>query len=190
MVLVLVLFSMPLIMKKPLRMVIMRHSNRRPIMSVKKVIDAQGGLVASTVSTVGLLNVTTGAAWVDSANDSVPIGCTVSSMYISVFVFLDGAIGATTPVIDWFFAKSPGNSLTFPEPGATGGNENRRWIMHEEKGLAPSIDDGGTPMVFKGVLKIPKGRQRMGNDDSVFISLKSEGHPGFFCVKAIYKFYQ
>ncbi len=166
------------------------RSNKRPIMSVKKVIDASGALVSGAVSDVPVLDVTTGAAWVDSANTSIPIGATVSSIYLSIFVFLDGAIGATSPVIDWFFAKNPANNLTLPLPGATGGNENRRWVMHEEKGLAPSIDDGGTPMVFKGVLKIPRGRQRMGVDDELIIRILSAGHPGFFCLKCIYKFYQ
>jgi len=77
-----------------------------------------------------------------------------------------------------------------PEPGATGGHDNRRWIMHEEKGLAPDVADGGTPMVFKGVLKIPKGRQRMGADDQLTVRILSEFYAGFFCLKCIYKFYR
>ncbi len=166
------------------------RSSRRPINSSKKVIDALGSTVASTVSTIAIADATSGAAWIDAADTSVPIGSTISSIYLSLFIWLNESVGVNTPIIDWFFAKNPGTNLSFPEPGATGGNDNRRWIMHEEKGLAPDIGNGGAPMVFKGVLKVPKGRQRMGNDDRLFISLLTENHVAFFCLKSIYKFYR
>ncbi len=166
------------------------RSSKRPIMSVKKVIDALGATVASTVSEIPLADASSGPAWVDAGDSSVPIGCTISSIFLSVFVYLDEAVGVSTPIVDWYFAKEPGNAFTMPEPGLTGGNENRRWIMHEEKGLAPDVGNGGTPMVFKGVLRIPRGRQRMGKDDRLSIHLLTENHKAWFCIKAIYKFYQ
>ncbi len=166
------------------------RSSRRPINSVKKVIDASGGLAASTPAVVAIADATGGAAWIDAGDTSVAIGCTISSIYLSVFIYLDSNTVTDVPVLDWYIHKNPGNNLSMPEPGATGGNDNRRWIMHEEKGLATDVNNGGTPMIFKGVIRIPKGRQRMGNDDNISVRILSENYIGFFCVKAIYKFYR
>ncbi len=167
-----------------------RFSSKRPINSIKKVIDASGATVAGTVSVIPLVNVTAGAAWVDAGNVDVPIGCTISSVFLSVFVYLDQTVGVNAPIIDWYIAKNPGTNLTLPSPGATGASDNRRWILHEEKGLSSDVTDGGTPMVFKGVIKIPRGRTRFGADDQLVIRLLTPSHQAFFCIKCIYKFYR
>ncbi len=166
-----------------------RFSRLRPVNSIKKVVDASGALVASTVSSVVIADVGT-TAWVDAADNNVPQGCTISSIFLSIFMQLDASVGAAVPLLEWFFAKNPGTNITLPEPGSTGGDQNRRWILHEEKGLGNDVSNGGTPMVFKGVLKIPPRMRRMGADDSLQLRLLSENHAALFCVKAIYKFYR
>ncbi len=166
-----------------------RFSRLHPVNSIKKVIDASGALVASTPADVVLANTDT-SAWDDGADANVPIGCTISSMFLSVFLYLNASVGVNVPLLEWFICKNPGNNLTMPEPGATGGNDNRRWILHEEKGLSADVGNGGTPMVFKGVIKIPPRLKRMGADDTIFLRILSENHAGFFCVKSIYKFFR
>ncbi len=162
----------------------------RPVFSIKKVIDSSGKTVIATASTTVLAAATDGTAWVDAADDSVPQGSSIKSIFLSVFVAIDESTQAATPLIDWYVGKDPGGDLTFPNPGATGGADNRRWIIHEEKGLTADVGGSGMPMIFKGVLKIPRKMQRFGRNDKLFIKLFTTNHVAYFCIKCIYKFYQ
>ncbi len=176
---------------KMTQMVYRRSSNRlRPVDSIKKVVETSGALVAAAPSTNVLLNTTAGTAWVDAGDSSVPQGCHVYGMYLSVYAVADGAPDTTTPIIDWFIAKNPSGSLTLPPPGSTGGNENRRFILHEGKGLLGFDTVGAPRKLFEGVIKIPKHMQRMGRDDEITLVIESVAHNGFFCIKTIYKFFR
>jgi len=171
-------------------MVFRRSYNRlRPINSIKKVIDSDGGLVANVVSSNVILNTTAGTAWVDANDSSVPQACHVYGLFLSIYATKDGAPDASVPLIDWFIAKNPSGSLTLPTPGATGGNENRRFILHEGKGLLGFDTVTNPRKLFEGVIKIPKHMQRMGRDDELAVNIMSADHNGFFCIKAIYKYF-
>ncbi len=159
----------------------------RPIVSIKKIIAGGGALIDGTTATIPLANAVAGTAWVDAADDLVPQACTIKSFYLSVFVY-STADGTAAPIIDWYISKNPSDSLTMPAPTAVAGNENRRFVFHQERGLAANTS--GTPMVFKGVIKVPRGFQRMGRDDNWAVRLVINGEAGFFCLQAIYKFYQ
>jgi len=168
-----------------------RMSNRlRPINSIKKVIDSSGALVSATVSANVILNTTSGTAWVDAGDSSVPQACHVYGFFLSLYATLDGSPNASTPAINVLIAKNPSGSLTLPTPGATGGNENRRFVIHEIKGLLGFDTVGTTRKLFEGVIRIPKHMQRMGRDDEITVNIRTDAHNGFFCLKAIYKFYQ
>ncbi len=162
----------------------------RPVNSVKKVVDVEAGLTASTVSTNNVVNSLAAAAWIDAADSNVPQYSNIYGIFLSLYVTLDGAPDASVPIVDWYISKNPGDNLTMPEPGATGGNDNRRWIIHEGKGLL-SFDTIGQPrQLFEGVVVIPKKMQRFSLDDTLQIRILTENHNGFFCLKAIYKFYR
>ncbi len=139
-----------------------------------------------TTSITPFIDTVDGTAWVDDTSASVPQGAVIKSFFWSVYVYT-AADGTAAPLVDFFIMKDPGTELTVPTPGATGGNKNRRWILHEEKGLAGN--QSGTPMIFKGVTIIPKKMQRCGRDDRWLFSLVSNGFAGFFCLKVVYKFY-
>jgi len=102
-------------------------------------------------------------------------------------VFVLGAGGADSGLVDWFLIKRPASSLAPPAPGATGVSPFRKFIIHEEKGIAATQD--GTPMVFKGVIRIPKVYQRVGALDELEIHLESQ-FAAQFCIKCIYKSYR
>ncbi len=159
----------------------------RPVNSIKKVVEASGALVAATTSTIDLVATVDGTAWVDAADASVPQGCTVSSIYLSVYGIVNGD-GTAAPIFQWYVGKNPNNQLTMPAPNAAGGNSNRRWIVHSERGLTGN--SSGTPMMFKGVIKLPPRMRRMGRDDHIFLKIISLNFAGAFCIQAIYKFFQ
>ncbi len=162
---------------------------KRPINSIKHVIDVEGVLVAGSDSTSDIL-VAVDQPTTPFKPGDVMFGSHVSSVFLSIFV-----IGATGTGIDgsinWYIAKQRDGQLAgaFPTPGNTGVSSVRNQIFHEEKGLSGSAD--GTPMVFKGVVLIPKTFQRIRQGDQMFIRIRINGTAdATFCIKAIYKSYQ
>ncbi len=181
-------YTMHLIPRVVLHQAPMRRYHRgrglslRPINSVKEIVDSTLLGVAAGVNSV----VTLGTAVNDYTGvvGTFPVGSKVSSVYY--FVQIISATG--TANVDFFVAKSP-LALTAPVPGATGGNVFRKYILHEEKGLPGNAADGAAPLTFRGVIKIPRGRQRMAEGDIFFISLRgTDAHN--ICIKAIYKAYR
>ncbi len=186
------------------KMVMARFNrSRHPIDSRKHIIDTQGIVTASTSEAITI------AQGLDSADISVNAnqcesGSTVTSFFLSVFYLIEGNITASNvPVINWYIIYDRAGRLhnngspTFgvgtrdlPIAGATGLSPNRNQILHEEKGLTTSVSDGSTPMVFKGVIKIPRGKQRMGVGDKILLVHSAGTEPMNFCFKAIYKDYR
>ncbi len=157
----------------------------RPINSVKNIVDGVflgvGAAVVTPVDLAVTTNDYTGGV------TQVPIGAKVSSVYLFVQVI---STGTGTSNADWFIAKAnTATTLDMPVPGATGGNVNRRFILHEEKGLPGNNSDGAAPLTFRGVIKLPKGRQRFGEGDFLRLFIRSADAYNA-CVKCIYKFYQ
>ncbi len=157
----------------------------RPIInSVKNIADGVLlGLGATVVtdSTIALaVNDYTGG------NTDVPTGSVVKSIYIFVQII---STGTGTANCDFYIAKCPANVRnSLPDPGSTGGAAQRKFILHEEKGIPGNSSDGAYPLTFKGVVKIPRGRQRMAEGDViVLITRGTDAHN--VCFKSIYKFY-
>ncbi len=165
-----------------------RHYGRgmslRPINSVKNIIDGTFlGVAAGVITTVSVFDVVNDYTGLST---QVPIGAKVSSIYLFVQIQPE-AVGTN---VDWYIWKGPGNiSATMPTPGTTGGNVNRRYILHEEKGIPGTLNNGAPPLTFRGVIKIPKGRQRAGEADTMQIRIVGAAVYDA-CVKIIYKFYQ
>ncbi len=164
-----------------------RLGYKRPVNSLKHVIDVSGETLGGTVSVIPLANVVRS---LDNSN-IVPVevesASTIGPMFLSVFVL--GSTGSTSGLVDWYVWKVVGGNVaggSIPDPGDTGQAELRRWIFHEEKGLAATQD--GTPMVFKGVIRISPRYRRMGDGDTIQLRLLTEAGVNLqFCVKAIYK---
>ncbi len=134
-----------------------------------------------------------------ATTNEVNIGSRISSMFVEIFFITEGGeVSNEVPLVDWYLIKNGGNSFgaTFdasnlPTPGATGSHINKRHILHEEKGLSGGGDASltGVPMVFKGVIRIPRGSQRIGESD-VFRICGRANFATKFCIKVIYKWFQ
>ncbi len=160
---------------------------RSPINSIKHIIDSSGtvGQAASTnviAVTVPNLDPTT------FKPGDIRIGATINGFFLSVFMI--GSTGAPlASASNWYIAKTgEGQFASLPQPGATGVSKIRNQIIHEEKGVSGSGD--GTPMVFKGVIAVPRGMRRMREGDQWSVVLANDAvENSTFCVKAIYKSY-
>ncbi len=175
-----------------------RSDSRRPIDSVKHIVETSG-IIAAGTNTV-LLNLATEVATYTVADiDGVPVGANVNSMFLSCFFIAEGGELATeVPLVDWYIIKNPGSTwgTTFdatnlPTPGATGSHINKRHIFHTEKGLTGGgeVSLAGIPMVFKGVISIPRHMRRFGSDDAITVCARAN-FATKFCFQAIYKHYK
>lgn len=158
-----------------------RAFSLRPVRSNKEIVDGVFLNVAA--------GVITRIAVAQSVNDytgavgTCPIGSSIKAIYLEASYF--GRSGGGR--LDWYMGKSPGNNLTLPVPGATGGDDNRKWVFHESKGLQ-ALNIAGSPAKKSGWLKIPGKMSRMGEDDRIELAIGSSVAYDF-CLKAIYKWY-
>ncbi len=155
--------------------------------SYKVVQDTEGGLVGGSVSTTDVA-IAAELLDFDQRGNEVPIGGKVSAIFYSVYVMVK--ITSGTPLIDMYWWKNVANNLTpIPTPGNTGVSDFKSWIIHEEKGLASGNEEGGIPMIVKGVLRIPPKMQRFALNDRIQFKLQvtTPGQNGNFCAKHIYK---
>ncbi len=168
-----------------------------PVVSTKNVVETSGILAASTNTVISSLTSTVDSATLASAL-SVERGSTINSIYLSCFFITEGGeVAAEVPLVDWYVIKDNGGTMgsTFdathlPTPGSQGVHDNKRYILHTEKGLAGGGDASlaGVPMIFKGVIKIPRHMRKQNAQDSFSLAARANFNTKF-CVQAIYKWF-
>ncbi len=157
----------------------------RPINSFKRIIDTSGALTSGSVSTTAVAAASSLTSADPTGSTQVPIGGRLSAIFYSLYVYSD-ATEAQVPLIDVYWWKVPSSALTAPTPGATDTSELKRYIIHEEKGLAGNRTTGQA-MIIKGVMKIPKVFQRWALGDQLEMRILSSNAAGVFCAKHIYR---
>ncbi len=152
----------------------------RPVIHTRKeIVDSTLlGVTAATNSTISVASV---------VNDYVGTAGTVEtgSVIKWIYLFVQILETATTNNVDFYIIKRPSGTVN-PVPGAVGGVTARKFVLHEEKGIPGNSNDGAYPLTFKGVIKIPKGRQRMGEGDVIQVIARGVGVYNM-CLKCIYK---
>ncbi len=178
-----------------------RRMGLHPVNATKNISEGSG-ILAATTNTV-TLNVAVSvesSAVALSDIDGVAKNSSIRGFYLSLFFYTEGGeVANEVPLVDWYVIKDNGGNLNatgftaagLPTPGATGSHENKRFIFHTEKGLSGGGDASlsGVPMVFKGVIGIPKGMQTMRINDRITIVARAN-FATKFCAQAIYKWYQ
>ncbi len=94
-------------------------------------------------------------------------------------------------IADFYILKNPGNNLTPPAPGSTGGSNEKKFIFREWRFMIMRNQDGNMPFHWEGWIKIPKRYQRMGTDDTLSLNLACTaavtGHFSFACIHKWYR---
>ncbi len=153
------------------------------VQRVKHVIDSEG--VATAIRSDTPLAIVVNSKTTPTVITENLVGSTINAFFLSVF-----GIGATgtgvSGSVNWYLAKLRGGQAVsdLPNPGETGTSDLRNQIIHEEKGVPGSAD--GTPMVFKGVIVVPRGMRRNRSGDEWHLIFRSATSDANFCVKAIY----
>ncbi len=90
------------------------------------------------------------------------------------------------------FAKYPGgvNDATITEMAALGDWDNKKNILFTHQALASNDGIAAPIPIYRGWIKIPKGKQRMGLGDSLKFQIASRGSDDIiYCGFATYKEY-
>ncbi len=171
--------------------------NLHPVNSTKNVTETSGILAATTNTVVHTIATSVDSAALATTNE-VTRGCTINAIYYSSFYIAEGGeVANEVPLLDWYILKNQGGNFTvfaateLPTPGSQGSSDNKRFIIHSEKGLTGGGDASltGVPMVFKGVIRIPKGYRKFNAGDTLIICARSN-FATKFCSQAIYKWFK
>ncbi len=161
---------------------------KAPINSIKHIVQHTQTTVAS--ATVTSLQDVKGRAFQSSVNsaDDVIQGTVIKAIYIELWILANTGVESSFVMI---FEKSPGGQAnpTFAEMALLDSYSNKKNVLYTTQGLVGGNTTNPIP-VYRGWIKIPKGKQRFGLNDDFTISIAALGATAVdFCGMTIYKAY-
>lgn len=160
-----------------------RLTRLRPVQSIKHIVDVQGGLLVNTTVVNTLVNV------VDTPSVGTTNGVLAGSSVNSIFLNVQVAATSTAALANVYMAvyKNPGGNIATVDPQIVGGNDNKRYVIHQEMLMTEKNTTAIPRTLFKGVIRLPRGMKRFTYGDKLEITLKSPGTTYDFCYQTIYK---
>ncbi len=159
----------------------------RPVHRIKHVVDAEGTVDDTPNVVVDLINT------VDAPVLTAVANCETGSKVNGIYLKLEAlhASGTGRPNFYMVIMKNPGANLsTALSPKAVGGNDNKKFVIHQEMIMGSGDAGNGLPrVVFNGVIKIPRGYIRNGPSDKLQMILVT-GNAGVvfdWCMQCHYK---
>ncbi len=156
----------------------------RPTVNTEKHI-AQKSLFAVAAGAISNVVITTAAEDASAAN-VVRIGSKISAIYIEMWITSDDAAAGTAIVT---LERVPGIQTVLMSAGSAAALEtynNKKNILHTQMGLIPPNTQ--YPMAtVKGWFKIPKSKQRMGDNDRYVLNVFAQSNGVSGCGVFIYK---
>ncbi len=158
----------------------------RPVHRIKHVVDASATLTAA--ATLNQVLILAKDAPVLANVTEVETASKVYGLYLKVVCASNQVTEAgAIPNVYIFVAKNPGGNLSFPAANAVGGNDNKRFVIHQEMVMIQNQVSGNPTTIFNGVIKIPKGYSRFGPNDNLFVSVLCPAIDISICFQAHYK---
>ncbi len=159
----------------------------RPMVhSVKHYVQTSIGTVAAaaivdTTLVQGVEGTTANAVF------EVAEGSTVKAIYVELWL-RSAATAASS--FTFIICKRPSNTNvpTVAEIASLGTWDNKKNVLYTSQGLVNDVDSTALS-VFKGWVKIPRGKQRMGLGDIISWHLEAVGQSINFCGFCTYKEY-
>ncbi len=160
-----------------------RFQSLRPVKSYKHVVDIQGGLVAGTQQNLIIIDAVDSPVLGTSAE--VEVASTIKSIYLKVEVYATSTQALANCYL--IVMKNPSNAIATPSANGVGVSDVKKFIIHQEMVMMEKNTTGLPRTLFKGVIILPRGYRRFGQDDALIIGLKSVGTSADFCIQCIYK---
>ncbi len=83
--------------------------------------------------------------------------------------------------------KNPGGNITVPVANAVGGNDNKRFVIHQEMVMLQRVTNSNPRTLFNGVIVIPRGYRRFAPNDLLQLSFLAPGVNIDVCFQCHYK---
>ncbi len=168
---------------------------RRRGNSLSRIIDSNKNIVPNLTACVAGTRVgVTIAQAVDAPAGATAIevkrGSVIKAMWLELWYSLSAepTVGVST-IIDAYIWKNTGTNLTPPNPGTVGTSNEKKWVLKNWKGIVGARTQGFPAYTWKGWIKIPRGFQRMAQDDVWQLQFLATGTNGLACTNVIYKWY-
>ncbi len=162
---------------------------KRPIQSVKHIVDIQGAIPIDTKEEQTLI---VGVDNPDVLNVSeVQKGSRVGALYLNVQVVTTS--DAALHNVYMILYKNPANLITpgsVPNANVQGTVAFKKFVFHTEMRMGSDAGDSIPITLFNGVIKIPKQYHTQRLNDTIKIQLYSPGVTWEYCIQCIYKEYQ
>ncbi len=162
-----------------------------PINTVKHYVGQPKFTVAlGTATTLEIADVV--AAPVDTNREKVSEGSLIKSVHFEYWLVGDGVGGEVTQFV-MTIEKSPSNALnpTFADMLNLGGYANKKNILYTTQGIVNTSQGGSNVVpVIRDWLLIPKGKQRMGQEDRLLVTFASVETAMSICGISTYKEWQ
>ncbi len=142
---------------------------------------------ATTIASGAQLAITLVDTVVEGAARATAVDVEEGARIESVFVeyWIQGVTAAKTAT--WCILKRPANVAgpTFAQMANLGGYPNKKNILNTGQGIAPT--SGNVMNIYKGWIRIPKGKQRFGIDDKLSMNVAAVGTNVILCGIVIFK---
>ncbi len=167
-------------------MVFRRRSGNalRPVNRIKHVIDSQFAQALGTPLNLSVVQATDTP--VIGSTTQVITGSKVNGIYLKVEVVNTGVAGVLANAYMIVF-KNPGGNLTIPNGNLVGGDDNKRYVIHQEMVMLQMQDNSNPRTLFNGVIVIPRGYRRFGPNDILQVQIFSPGIELTGCLQCHYK---
>ncbi len=163
-----------------------RGLSLRPVNRIKHVIDTNGTLtVPGTQLNHPVVSATDTPTLADT--DGVQTGSKVYGIYLKVEVACLTFEAAGISNVYLTVMKNPGGNIVIPAGNLVGGNDNKRFVIHQEMVMLQNATLGNPRILFNGVIKIPKGFSRFGPNDQLYVTIVSPIVDIMFCLQCHYK---
>lgn len=159
----------------------------RPVNRTKHVVDGSATLASGTNHITALIQSADATALANV--NQVLTASKIFGIYLKVEVASneDTVVGGI-PNVYCIVYKNPGNNLTTPDVTQIGADDNKRFVIHQEMIMIENKGGGGNPRIlFNGVIKIPKGFQRFGPQDRLYLVIKCPVIDIALCFQCHYK---
>ncbi len=159
----------------------------RPVNRIKHVVDNSATIGAGAAGAFTLALATDTPTLANTAG--VETGSKINGFYIRFEVASNEAIDlGAIPNFYFMVWKNVGGNLTTPVPNAVGGNDNKRFVIHQEMTMIENKGQGSNARtVFNGVVVVPKGMRRMAPNDQWLVQTICPALDTAQCVQSHYK---
>ncbi len=161
-----------------------------PIKTIKHYVHLSNVSVASGSRSANTLVHAVAGEATANANE-VKEGSLVKNIFIELWLLGRGASDADTQ-FNVSLEKIPGqavNGMTYAQMLNLGAYPNKKNIFFTSSGVIGGVGGGQAVPVMRGWFKIPKGKQRMGLDDFLTLSIAATGEALQRCGFSTYKEY-